>query len=205
MRKLLVICGILAPLIYVGTDVIAALRYPGYNFTDQAVSELFAVGAPTAYLVVPLFSLSSVLLLAFAFGVWISSGQSRWLRFMALMFFGNAINSLLLWNFFPMHMRGAKATFTDVMHAILAINPFVLLSIVAGAAAFRNWFRYYSTAIIFVLVIPALFAFHYVSEIATDQATPGLGAAERIAQYGHQLWQALLAFMLIPRKQEFDG
>jgi hypothetical protein len=41
-------------------------------------------------------------------------------------------------------MRGTEATFTDTMHVILAINPFVLLSLVFGVAAFRNWFRFYS-------------------------------------------------------------
>jgi hypothetical protein len=37
----------LAPLVYIVTDVIAGLRYPDYSFTAQAVSELFAIGAPT--------------------------------------------------------------------------------------------------------------------------------------------------------------
>jgi hypothetical membrane protein len=76
LPKLLLICGILTSLFYVGADIIAAALYPGYSFTDQAVSELFAIGAPTTPLVVPLFSLSSTLVLAFAFGVWMSGMRS---------------------------------------------------------------------------------------------------------------------------------
>jgi hypothetical protein len=132
LRKVLLICGILASLVYVSTDILAGTLYADYSFTSQAVSELFAIGAPTSGLVVPLFTLSSVLLGAFAFGVWMSAGRNRALRVMALMVIGNAVNSLVLWNFFPMHMRGADLTVTDTMHGILAINPFVLLTVVLG-------------------------------------------------------------------------
>ena len=197
VRKLLLVCGILASLVYAGTDILAATLYAGYSFTDQAVSELFAIGAPTSHLVVPLFTLSSVLLLPFASGVWLSSGRSRALRFMALMMVGNAVNSLVLWIFFPMHMRGVEATFTDTMHLILAINPFVLLSIGLGAAAFRTWFRFYSIGTILILLVPAIFAFSYVSQVGANQPTPWLGLTERVAQYGYQLWQAVLAIVLV--------
>jgi len=142
-RKVLLMGGILASLVYAGTDILAGILYPGYSFTAQAVSELFAIGAPTSYLVVPLFTLSSLLLAAFVSGVWSSSGRNRAQRVKAIMILGNAINSLVLWNFFPMHMRGVEQTFTDTMHMILAVNPFILLSIGLGVAAFRNWFRFF--------------------------------------------------------------
>lgn len=118
--KVLLICGILAPLLYVSTDILAGALYAGYSFTSQAISELFAIGAPTSHLVVPLFTVYDVLLLAFAWGVCVSAGRNRALRVMALMVVGNAANGLVLWNFFPMHMRGFEATFTDTMHVILA-------------------------------------------------------------------------------------
>jgi uncharacterized protein DUF998 len=196
-RKLLLICGVLASLVYIGTDILAAALYAGYSFRDQAVSELFAIGAPTSRLVVPLFTLSSALLLPFALGVWSASGRSRALRVMAFMIAGNAVDSLVLWNFFPMHMRGVEPTFTDTMHLILAINPFVLLSIGFGAAAFRNWFRFYSLGTILALFVPALFAFMYVSQVGANQPTPWLGLTERISQYSFQLWQAVLAVVLL--------
>ena len=128
-------CGIAAALTYVSTDIVCSILYSGYSFTDQAVSELFAIGAPTSRIVVPLFSLSSLLLGAFAVGVWLSSGHNRFLRLMAVMFGGSALVGMVLWNFFPMHMRGTEPGFTDTMHLILATNPFVLLSIAFGVAA----------------------------------------------------------------------
>jgi pimeloyl-ACP methyl ester carboxylesterase len=190
-------CGILASLTYVATDVIASLRYPRYHFIDQTVSELFAIGAPTSRIVVPLFTLSSTLLAAFAFGVWASCGHRRALRWLASMMFANAVNTLVLWNLFPLHMRGVTPTFTDAMHLVLAVNPFVLLSILLGVVAFKGSFRAYSAVTTVILVVPAVFSFSYVTAVAANQPTPGMGLAERVAQYGYQLWQVMLAVVLL--------
>src|SRR5678815_5056840 len=65
----LLICGILAAFAYVVTDLLGALRYPGYNFTSQGVSELMAVGAPTKDLVNSIFVVYGALAVAFAVGL----------------------------------------------------------------------------------------------------------------------------------------
>jgi hypothetical membrane protein len=197
MRRVLLVCGILSSLLYVIADILAGILYPGYSFTGQAVSELFAIGAPTSHLVVPLFTLSSALLAAFAFGVRSAADRNRALRVMALMIFGNAVNTLVLWNFFPMHMRGVQPTFTDTMHLILAINPFVVVTIGFGVAAFKNWFRLYSLGTILILATTAICAFLYVPVVGANQPTPWLGLTERIAQYANQAWQVVLAITLL--------
>ena len=168
------------------------------------MSELFAIGAPTSQLVVALFTISSLLFIAFASGIWLLSGGKRILRALALMIFGNAVNSLILWNFYPMHMRGIQPTFTDTMHGILAINPFVLVSIILGAVYFRNWFRYYSIATILLLIIMVVFAVPKALLVYENSPTPGLGIMERASQYGHQLWHAILAIVLLDRHVDFD-
>jgi hypothetical protein len=91
------------------------------------------------------------------------------------------------------------------MHLILAINPFVLLSIAFGAAAFRNWFRVYSILTILILVVLATLAFSYVPAVAANQPTSWLGLSERIAQYAHQLWHAVLAIVLLRRGSKACG
>lgn len=197
VRRTLLMCGIVAAVTYVATDILSGILYPGYSFADQAVSELFAIGAPTSGIVVPLFDLSSLLLGAFALGVWLSSGHNRFLQMMAAMFGCSAVVGLVLWNFFPMHMRGAEPGLTDTMHLILATNPFVLFGIAFGFAAFRGPFRLYTAATILILVIPAVFAFMHVPGVQANQSTPGLGLAERVAQYAYALWQATLAIVLL--------
>jgi hypothetical protein len=197
--KVLLICGILAPLLYVSTDILAGALYVGYSFTSQAISELFAIGAPTSHLVVPLFTVYDVFLLAFTLGVWMSAGRNRALRVMALMVVGNAANGLALWNFFPMHMRGVEATFTDTMHVILATMGviFVLLAVGLGVAAFRNWFRFYSVGTILILLVPATLAFLYVPQVGANQPTAWLGLTERISNAGYMLRQMVLAIILL--------
>lgn len=193
MRSISLICGIMAALCYIATDIAGAMLYSGYRVTDQAVSELFAIGAPTSRMVVLLFTFSSILLMAFAVGVWLSSGHSRLLRLMAVMFAGSATIGMVLWNFFPMHMRGAEPTFTDTMHLILATNPFVLLTLALAVAAFRGWFRLYTVATIVILLLPAVIAFQYAPEVQANLPTPGLGLGDCTSQYAYALWQSVLA------------
>lgn len=200
ITKALLTSGVFASLLYPITDIIAGNLYKGYSFNDQTVSELFAIGAPTSRIVIPLFTISSILFITFALGIWLSSEGNRILRALSVMIFGSAVNSLILWNFFPMHMRGDQPSFTDTMHGILAINPFVLITLVLGAVYFRNWFRYYSIGTILLLLITAIMGFSDALLVFENQPTPGLGITERYSQYGHQLWHAVLAIILLHRQ-----
>ena len=197
VRRWLLACGILGAALYPLADIFAATRYPGFSYRDQAVSELFAIGAPTSLLVVRLFSISSTLLLLFAVGIWMSANGNRWLRMTAVMMALNAIDALVLWNLFPMHMRGSQPTSTDMMHGLLAIDPFVLAAAVMAAIAFRGWFRFYTVATLIFTTILAVKGFSYVSAVFTNQPTPWMGAAERAAQYVTNLWYAVLAVVLL--------
>jgi hypothetical protein len=200
-KKALLICGIIASLLYPVTDIVAGNLYKGYSFNQQAVSELFAIGAPTSRMVVILFTIGSLLLIAFGIGIGLSFRAERTLRALSFMILGNGLDSLVLWNFFPMHMRGDQPTITDTMHSLLAINPFVLISIILGAIFFRNWFRYYSIATMLIMVICAIKAFSYIPLLINNQPTPWLGLTERISQYAHQLWHAVLAGVLFYEKR----
>jgi hypothetical protein len=61
-------CGILASLLYVSTDILAALLYQDYSYADQTVSELFAIDAPTRPFIVLRGLAYSILLIAFGLG-----------------------------------------------------------------------------------------------------------------------------------------
>jgi hypothetical protein len=199
LRRGLLVCGIVGAALYPISDIIAATRYPGFSSRDQAVSELFAIGAPTSALVVPLFTVSSGLLFLFAIGIWMSANDQRWVRPMAVMMALNTIDALALWNFFPMHMRGSQPTFTDTMHGLLAIDPFLLAAVVLGAVAVRGWFRVYTVTTIAVTSALAVIAFSYVPAFTANQPTPWMGAIERASQYATNLWYAVLALVLLRR------
>ena len=169
------------------------------------MSELFAIGAPTSALVVALFSASSTLLLLFAAGIWMSANGRRWVWVMAVMMGLNSLDALVLWNFFPMHMRGTQPTFTDMMHGLLAIDPFLLAAVVLGAVAFRGWFRAYALATIVLTSVLAVVGFSYVPAVIANQSTPWMGAIERAAQYATNLWYAVLAGVLLREQRPADG
>ena len=198
-RIFLLVCGLIASLLYAATDIVAGLLYPSYSFTAQAISELFAIGAPTSGFVVPIFTFCSLLVLAFSVGVWVSAKGSRAIRLTSLTFVGNAVNGLVLWNIYPMHMRGAEPTFTDTMHIVLAGVGvvFVLLAVCIVALSSRGWLRVYTFVAILVLLVPGAIVFLTIPGLVMGEPTPYVGLTERISTYGYYLWQIVFIKHLI--------
>ena len=212
IRRTLLACGIAGAILYPLADIFAAMRYPGFSYRDQAVSELFAIGAPTSRLVVTLFTISSSLLFLFAVGIWMSANGRRILRWVSVMMALGMVDALLLWNFFPMHMRGETPTMTDTMHGLLAIDPFLLVAIILVAIAFRNWVRAYTVATIAVTTLLAILGLSHVSGVFANEPTPWMGIYERAGQYITNLWYAVVAAVLIrqhrmtsPNKHDYRG
>ncbi|MDH5439194.1 MAG: DUF998 domain-containing protein [Candidatus Bathyarchaeota archaeon] len=202
LRNLLLICGILSSLLYVGTDILAGTLWEGYSFTSQAISELSAIGAPTRPLVVPLDLAYDVLMIAFGLGVW-GYSRKRALRFTGGLLVGMGAVGLVQVSFFPMHLRGAEATFTDIMHSILA-GVHVLLILLAmgfGATAYGKRFRLYSIGtLLTLLVLGAVLGFVGGAQITVQGkiAPPQwFGVSERITVYGSMLWVVVLAIVLL--------
>lgn len=198
-HRILLLSGFMSSLIYLLTDIISGNMYSGYSFNEQAVSELFAIGSPVAPLVVVLFSISSIFVILFAISVFMTCRNRKLFCLLTIMLLGNAIDSLILWNFFPMHMRNVPPTFTDTMHTILAINPFILISIIIGVFMYKGWFRYYSLLTILILFIPAFVSFSYIPLLLSHQPTPWMGFTERVSQYGHLTWLAVLSIVLFKK------
>jgi hypothetical protein len=196
-RKALLICGILASLLYVGTDILAAMHYEGYRYTARAVSELSAIGSPTRSLVVPLFVTHGMLQLAFGLGVWMSAGRKRGLRITAGLLVGIGLVDLVA-PYFPMHLRGTEGTLTDTMHLILTTVTvlLILLAVGFGATANGKWFRLYSIGTLVILIVGGGLAGLDGARVAANLPTPWLGATERINIYGYMLWMAVLALVL---------
>jgi hypothetical protein len=129
LKRILLVCGVLSSLLYVGIDAFAALRYGEYHsYVSQAISELGAVGAPTRELVDPLFLAYGVLLVAFGVGVWTSAGRTRALRVIGALLIGIAVVGLLTP---PMYLRGTGNVSSDLPHIVLTgvIVLFILSAI----------------------------------------------------------------------------
>ena len=199
----LLICGILAAFAYVVTDVLGALRYPGYNFTSQGVSELMAVGAPTKDLVNSIFVVYGALAVAFAVGVLReSSGQAK-LRVTGLLLLAYALAGLL-GSFFPAYPRGSGGFNDSLPHIILTAVLVVLMLGAVGFGAFSlgTRFRIYSLATLATIVALGIAAGVYGSRLAARQPTPGFGIVERALIYAFLVWAAVLGVALVRRRGE---
>jgi hypothetical protein len=180
IRKVLLFCGILAALLYVGSDILAPTRYPGYSYLNQSVSELRATGAPTRPFLLPILTLYGVLEFPFAVGVWLSAGRKRSLRITAVLVFALGLLDLSAY-FFPMQVREQISqtgrTLTDTMHLIgTGLTVLLILLIIGfGARADGRWFRFYSYATILVLIAAGAWAAVAASQIEAGLPTPWLG------------------------------
>lgn len=186
LRRGVIACGVFSSILYVGTDILGGLRYPGYSFTSQAISELAAYGAPSKGVVDPLFIVCDVLALVFALGALRVSTDSRSLR--------------------VADQRGTAGAASDVPH-ILWTSATVLLfliAIIVGAIAFGRRFRVYSFVTLGVVVVASALTAPYSVRLAANESTPGFGILERIDVYGIMLWLAVFAFLVLRRSNARD-
>jgi len=199
VRKVLLVCGILSSLLYVATDMLAAIRWEGYSSASQAVSELIAINAPTRALVVPLFCTYSILVIAFAVGVWQSSRRRHSLHFAAVGIAGKEVLGLVVTLFFPIHLRGIQGTLTDTMHGILTMVGvlFMLLALASVATASGKRLRLYSIGTILLLVVGGIMAGLNVPRIEANLPTPWLGVWERINIFAYMVWVVVFAIRLL--------
>ena len=101
LRKILLICGALSSLLYVGMDVLAGTRWQHYSWISQEFSRLSSIGAPSRPVILVLSPFYTLLVLAFGLGVWSSVGQKRSLGVVGGSLVGYAMVSLVWPLFFP--------------------------------------------------------------------------------------------------------
>ncbi|OPX89853.1 MAG: hypothetical protein A4E53_01368 [Pelotomaculum sp. PtaB.Bin104] len=198
----LLICGILSSLLYVGTDILASMRWETYSWTAQNISELNAVGAPTRPLVISLFSIYTVLVTAFGLGVWAIGSQRRALRITGILLVGYALTGYVTGLFFPMPLREALAE-GGPMHPIgtFVSSLFFLGAMWFGAAAHGKRFRLFSIAAILIIIIFGAWVSMDVPRMVAQLPTPWMGLKERVNIYAIMLWVLVLAINLLRAKK----
>ena len=201
-QKVLLICGILASLLYIVLNIFIPMLWPAYNCTSQTVSELSAIGAPTRPIWVWLCILYTLLMAAFAWGVRKSADQNHPLRVAGTLLIAYAALGVF-WPFAPMHLREALAvgegTISDTVHIALGAVTEVIYLFALGftALAFGKQFRLYSIATFVILLVFGILTFLDAPGIAVNQPTPLIGVWERINIGVFLLWIVVLAIVLL--------
>lgn len=199
MRQILLICGILSPLLYAVADALAGIRWQGYSFRDQVISELGAVGSPVR----PLFSILLIavylLMIAFGTGVWQSAGDRRRLRLVAGLLIGLGVLALTVGLFVPMRPRGTEQGLTGTLHLVegAVAMLMVLAAMGFGSTVLGSRFRLYSIVTIVLVLIFGAWSGTDAPRIEAGLATPWAGVKERIFWYVYQIWFAVLALTLL--------
>ena len=196
--RALLACGLLSSLLYLLSDIVGALSYPDYDYVGQAISEMSAIGAPTADLLAPFYMLYSVLFALFGAGVWFAAGRRPSLRWSAGFIIALAALGIG-WPLSPMNMRGHEPTLTDTTHLALgAASTSLILAIIAtGAAAFGRPLRIYSVATALVMLVFGYLMSLDVPRVPEGLPTPWLGMNERIMMAAWLLWMAVLSVTLL--------
>ena len=198
--SVLLICGIVAAVLYFAMNVFVPLQWQGYSFASQVISELSAIDAPTRSLWVPLGIAYGVLMVAFGWGVWVSGRGNRPLRTAGALILIYSIIGLA-WP--PMHQREVVAagggTLTDTLHIAwsAAWVIFMLAAIAFSAFALGKRFRRYSLATLAILVAFGILTGVEAPKLSANLPTPLIGVWERIQIGVVIVWDIVLAVALL--------
>ncbi len=202
----LLLCGVLSSLIYAGMNILCGIRYDGYNFTSQTVSELSAIDAPTRPLWVSLAIVYSMFMIAFGWGVWQSGVIYNRFRIAGVLLIANAIIGLF-WP--PMHQREVLAagggSLTDTMHIVFSFVSVLLMTfvVVLSAGAFGAWFRLYSFVTLAVMLAFGFLTGLGAPEMEANLPTPRMGLWERISIGAYMLWVIVFAVIVLMKKDRY--
>ena len=197
-RLLLLSCGIVSPLLYITGDVIASIRYSGYSYIDQTISELNAIGSPTRGLTIAFGMVIYLALIGFGVGIWRSASRNRRLRLVAALVVALGVLSIWAVPFASMQTRGAEQGAVHIIEGAVA-GILILTSIGIAATCFGRQFRWYSIATVIILLVFGAWAGMDGPRIAQGLSTPWVGVKERISAYSYQLWFLALAVRLLRR------
>jgi hypothetical protein len=206
LQLALLACGIVFSALYIAADITLALRWDGYSYRDQTISEFAAIGAPTRALAIALGLVTYSLLIAFGIGVVRTTPSVRNLRIAGAALILLGLKALWAVPFAPMHIREREETLTDTLHLVDgALAGLLFLVAIACAAATLGAprsggrFRLYCIATVIVTLVFAAWSGMDGQRIADNLDTPWVGIKERIAFYTLYSWIAVFAIALIRR------
>jgi len=198
--RLLLLCGVASSILYAASEIMASMRWEGYDWTARMVSDLLAASAPTRSFIIGPMIAYNVLILGFSVGVWLR----RWNRAIGvagILLLVYAVVSMLGLLLFPLDYdaEGAGAT----MHMAVTFGLIILMFLFIGFAAAGSGqaFRIYSIVTVFLILGGAALSGMQIPRIEAGLPTPGLGLFERLNIYAMLLWVALFAITLWPGDQ----
>ena len=202
-RRFLVICGVIAPLLFVFTAILGGAIRPGYSHLSDTVSELFSPGSPNKPLLDALHTVFALLLVLFGIGVLKFVQQSKQPTRLgiigAFLFIVMGLFSVTTATIFPQDAWGAPPTFAGEMHILLSgvVGLLSLLSICLMGIWFNqaNIFPGFGTYSFITIGAVVLSTGFFVANVGS----PIMGLTERITILIGLLWTFILALWMFSR------
>jgi hypothetical membrane protein len=198
MKKIFMLCGIAAAVLYVGTVILGGLLRPGYSHVSMAISELVAEGAPNRTLLSASFLVYNILVSLFGMGLVLKVNRYAHGRVTgtigSLTLVAVGVAGILMELAFPQEPGGTATTFTGIMHFVMA--GVASLGTMVAILILAFWFRsvpelksYFAYSIISVAVV---FASGGMSAAAIAYHSPFFGLVERITILTFIAWMFVI-------------
>jgi hypothetical protein len=202
-HRILLICGVIAPVLFVFMTILGGAMRPGYSHVADTVSELFSPGSPNKRLLDPLHTVYALLMVSFGFGMLQfvrGSGQStRGGIAGAVLFIAAALASVATATVFPQDAWGSPPTFRGQMHqnvtgvvCLLSMVSMILIGIWFNRTKLLPGFRTYSFVTVGVSLLSAVW-------FVANQGSPIMGLTERVAILAGFQWTFVLALWMSSR------
>ena len=199
-RRLLFLCGMIAPVLFLFTAILGGAIRPGYSHMSDTVSELFSPGSPNKPLLDTLHTIYALLLALFGIGVLQfvrgSAQSTRAGVIGASMFIAMALLSVTTATIFPQDAWGSPPTFPGEMHkllsgvlSLLSLLSMLLIGTWTDRIGVFPGFKTYSFITVGAVVLSAGF-------FAANLGSPIMGLAERITILVGFLWTFVLALWM---------
>ena len=200
-RRILLLSGLAAPLLFIFTAVLGGALRPGYSHMADTVSELFSPGSPNRFLLTTLHSLFALLLTLFGIGLFQFVQNIGKFKTMgtaaAWLFILGGILNILTATIFPQDPWGATPTLPGQLHIVIS-GVISLLSILY-MILFGVWFYQTGMARFFLIytITTVFFVFLAAGWFMVSYGSPVMGLSERVTiMIGFQ-WTFLLAATLL--------
>jgi len=187
--RILLACGLLAPLVFIGVDLLAGSSWRGYEFAWRSINDLSAVGSPVRGVAAPTFAAVNVLTIAFGIGAWRAANGAAGLRVIAAVVVANGMLALAA-ALFP-NQVGVTPRFLSpgVMLAASSVAC-IVIAMAAGMFVLSGWLRLYSIATLATYALLTVVGY-------ASQMEPRVGFQERLMAYTWMVWLGLLASVLL--------
>jgi hypothetical protein len=190
LRKSLIYCGIVAPVLYIITAIVGAALRNDYSHIVNAISELISNGAPNKAILDVVFNIYNALLLAFGIGAYsVMKNLPRICRVAIGILIAIQVLSFS-WGFFPMDPMGAEATFAGTMHNVLGgivALATIIMPLLMGLGL-RRVDRFQKYAVYSFISSMIIFVSGLTGVILAGQGIHLFGLFERITIGSYEVW-----------------